>query len=181
MHVLAGLDYSSYLNHVTVSVHLPFCHLHVYLFFHSHLRRTVVFTEVLLTMASRETLVFKSTDNLDLKLDIYTRESWSQIKVWDERQPVVVFFHGGGYVGYDREHLPPHIVQSCLLRGWPLISPDYRKLPQVTGEDILSDAEAAYDYVVENALRILTRGESNQAMKNIIVVGASAGQCPVDI
>ncbi|TVY52159.1 Non-reducing polyketide synthase mapC [Lachnellula cervina] len=126
-------------------------------------------------MASREILVFKSTDNLDLKLDIYTRESWSQIKVWDERQPVVVFFHGGGYVGYDREHLPPHIVQSCLLRGWPLISPDYRKLPQVTGEVILSDAEAAYDYVVENALRILTRGESNQAMKNIIVVGASAG------
>jgi acetyl esterase/lipase len=103
-------------------------------------------------MASRATHVFKTTDNLDLKLDIYTRASWSQSNVWDEHQPVVLFFHGGGYVGYDREHLPPHIVQSCLLRGWPLISPDYRKLPQVSGKDILSDGKAAYSFVVEKLL-----------------------------
>ncbi|TVY71506.1 Non-reducing polyketide synthase mapC [Lachnellula suecica] len=114
-------------------------------------------------------------DELDLKLDIYTRDSWSQTKIWDEDQPVMVFFHGGGYVGYDREHVPPHIVQSCLTRGWPLVSPDYRKLPQVKGEDILSDAKAAYDFVVERLLGLLTSGASKLPMKNVIVAGASAG------
>jgi acetyl esterase/lipase len=127
-------------------------------------------------MASKSTYIFKTVDNLDLKLDIYTRESWSSSKVWNADQPVVLFFHGGGYVGYDRQHLPPHIVQSCLIRGWPLVSPDYRKLPQVKGEDILSDAKAAYDYVVENLLGHLTLGKSTLRMKNIVVVGESAGQ-----
>jgi len=127
-------------------------------------------------MASRSIHIFKTIDGLDLKLDIYTRQSWSSSKVWNEDQSVVLFFHGGGYVGYDRQHLPPHIVQSSLMRGWPLVSPDYRKLPQVNGEDILSDAKAAYDYVVEKLLGLLTFGKNTLRMKKIIVVGQSAGQ-----
>lgn len=131
-------------------------------------------------MVSIATYVFKTADNLDLKLDIYTRESWSQDKAWNEDQPVALYFHGGGFVGYDRAHVPQHIVQSSLLRGWPLVSADYRKLPQVNGEAILSDVKAAYDFVVEKLLGILTQGRSTSSLKNIIALGGSAGQCPAN-
>lgn len=123
------------------------------------------------------THVFKTIDNLDLKVDVFLRTSITGI--FDRKNPVVLFIHGGGFVGFNREHVPPHVVQSCLLRGWPLISADYRLLPQVKGADILEDVKDAYQFVRGKMPAILAGRESVREdegpIENIIIVGQSAG------
>lgn len=68
--------------------------------------------------------------------------------------------------------LAPHLVQSCIVRGWILVSADYRLLPQVQGEGLLQDVKAAYDFVRQKLMsRIGMRGTPR-----VVVAGASAGE-----
>lgn len=124
-------------------------------------------------MVSQTTHVYKTAGSLEIVLDIYTRASDLSDKRYNDTTPVVLFFHGGGVVSHDRRLLPPHIPQSCLLRGWPLVSADYRLFPQATGLDLLEDVTDAYKFVREKLPEILDIGKG--PMKNIIVAGSSAG------
>lgn len=133
---------------------------------------------IVLPMASVaiSTHTFKTFNNLELKLDIYLQPS-NPIP-FKPSDPVVLFIHGGGFVGFNRQHLPPHVVQSCLLRGWPLISADYRLLPQVHGRDVFEDLKDAYQFVREKAPAILAGRELSSEeckIEKIILVGQSAG------
>ena len=92
---------------------------------------------------TKRTVIYKSIDNLEIKADIYTHAA-SGINV---DTPVVLYFHGGGLVGCNRLLLPAHVVQSCLKRGWVLVSADFRHLPQVTGEEIVEDAKVRIVYI----------------------------------
>jgi hypothetical protein len=61
-------------------------------------------------------------------------------------------------------------VQSCLARNWPLVSADYRKLPQTSGIDVLADVKDAYMFVVEKVPHLL--GASQEARcEKVVVVG----------
>src|SRR5271165_5619844 len=40
--------------------------------------------------------------------------------------PVVVFFHGGGFLGGDKRSVPAWLVQSCLAEGISVASASYR-------------------------------------------------------
>jgi acetyl esterase/lipase len=124
-------------------------------------------------MVSKSTHVYKTVGSLQILLDIYTREADLSGKRYSVNTPVVLFFHGGGIVSHDRRLLPPHIPQSCLLRGWPLVSADYRLFPQANGLEVLEDVTDAYAFVREKLPGIfnIARGP----MKNVIVAGSSAG------
>jgi acetyl esterase/lipase len=122
-------------------------------------------------MATKQTHTFKTVGPLPLKVDIYTRSSSS---TYDPKRPIVFFLHGGGFVAFDRASLPPHIVQSCLTRNWPLVSADYRKLPQINGKEVLQDVKDAYQFVVEKIPGLLSGGKEERCEK-VIVVGQSAG------
>ena len=124
-------------------------------------------------MASKTSYVYKTVDSLSILLDIYTRETDLSSKGYNVDTPVVLFFHGGGMVSHDRRLLPPHIPQSCLLRGWPLVSADYRLFPQAHGLEILEDVMDSYAFVREKLPGILNIGRG--PMKNVIVAGSSAG------
>ena len=65
-----------------------------------------------------------------------------------------------------------HIFQSCFLRNWPLVSADYRKLPQTKSPEIPEDAKAAYEFMVERVPQILGR---RGRCENVVVVEQSAG------
>lgn len=78
----------------------------------------------------------------------------------------------------NREMVPVHIVQSCLKRGWPLISPDYDLLPQVKGESLVANMRDAYSLVRENLFSILNgtgKEGGGEVWENIVVAGSSAG------
>ncbi|KAG4442432.1 hypothetical protein IFR05_002089 [Cadophora sp. M221] len=128
-------------------------------------------------MATKTTRTFKTVDSIDLRVDIYTRTSDIDNKVkYTAKSPVLLFIHGGGFVAFDREHLGPSIIQSALKRGWPLVSTDYRKLPQVRGKELLEDVKDAYSFVREDLPGILAGTEDKlPPFENIIVVGQSAG------
>lgn len=89
------------------------------------------------TQNTIRTVVYKTVDNLEIKADVYTHVA----KGIDSNTPVVLYFHGGAVVGCNRQWLPAHVVQSCLKRGWVLVSADFRQLPQVTGKEIVKDAQ----------------------------------------
>lgn len=63
-------------------------------------------------------------------------------------------------------------MQSCLSRNWPLVSADYRKLPQTSGADVFEDVKDAYRFVVEK-VPVLLGGEGR--CERVVVMGASAG------
>ena len=128
-------------------------------------------------MATKQTHVFKTVGTLSLKVDIYTRTSSPS---YNPNQPVVVFLHGGGFVAFDRGCVPPHIVQSCLSRNWPLVSADYRKLPQTSGNDSFEDVKDVYHFVADKVPELLGSTKEQKCNK-IIVVGQSAGLCPSPI
>lgn len=90
-----------------------------------------------------------------------------------DEKPSIIFFHPGGLVAYDRKAVPPHIVQACMIRGWPLICPDHRLLPQVTAKELFQDVCDAYGFVREKMWEKL--GFVEKSKGKIIVAGASAG------
>ncbi|KAE9370886.1 alpha/beta-hydrolase [Stipitochalara longipes BDJ] len=122
-------------------------------------------------MASKQTHTFKVIGPLSLRVDIYTLSSSSK-PPYHPDSPIVLWLHGGGFVAADRSCLPPHIVQSCLSRNWPLVSADYRKLPQTSGTEAFEDVKDAYQFVVEKVPALL--GE-NSRCERIVVMGTSAG------
>lgn len=126
-------------------------------------------------MAIKITHIFKEIDGLELKSDIYTRSIDAHRREYKRSQPVVLYFHGGGFVDSDREAIPPHVVQQCLIRGWILVSTDYRKLPQISGAEMWEDARDAFLFVRETLPGILTGRLSGARFENVICLGRSAG------
>lgn len=57
-------------------------------------------------MSSRSTHIFKSVNDLDLKVDIVYPYSLTSVSTG------VLYLHGGSLTGFDRENLPPHVVKS---------------------------------------------------------------------
>ncbi|UKZ83162.1 hypothetical protein TrVFT333_010967 [Trichoderma virens FT-333] len=99
---------------------------------------------------------------LSLKCDIYTQDDYPK------ENPVFLYFHPGGLVDGNRACIAPWLVQTCIQRKWPLISPSYRLLPQAGGQGLLQDATAVYEF----ALNWDTLPSSK---RQVIVGGASGG------
>ncbi|KAI1170919.1 hypothetical protein F4777DRAFT_567469 [Nemania sp. FL0916] len=85
--------------------------------------------------------------------------------VYPSDGPVFLYFHAGGLVGGARNCVPPWLVQVCAQRQWPLISASYRLLPQASGENVLEDVTAAYNFA---------RKWGQGAERSVIVGGSSA-------
>ncbi|KAE9362882.1 hypothetical protein N431DRAFT_490327 [Stipitochalara longipes BDJ] len=124
-------------------------------------------------MVSKSTHVYKTVGSLEILIDVYLTDADVSSNRYTVSTPVVLYFHGGGLVAHDRRQLAPHIVQLCLMRGWPLVSPDYRLFPQASGLEMLEDIKDAYSFVLEKLPSIL--GSGTGLMKNVIVAGSSAG------
>lgn len=127
-------------------------------------------------MATKVTHILKEIDSLELKVDIYLRAQDAHRREYIRAQVVVLYYHGGCFVASDREDIPPHIVQLCLMRGWILVSADYRKLPQISGLEMWEDASDAYVFVKEGLPGILAGRMDGARFENIIVMGRNASQ-----
>ncbi|CAH0031572.1 unnamed protein product [Clonostachys rhizophaga] len=112
-------------------------------------------------MLKRSTEVY-TAHTLPLECDIYATNT-----VPDDA-PAVLFFHAGGLVNWNRQCIPPWLVQICYRHGWILMSPSYRLLPQSRGPELLQDATAAYDFA-------RTWGRTKSMPRDVILCGASGG------
>ena len=92
-----------------------------------------------------------------LKLDIYHPEGAIQ-------RPVVVWFHGGGLEGGNKE-IPPQLREKDLV----VVGVNYRLLPRVTVRETLDDAAEAVAWVFKHI------AEYSGDPHKIVVTGHSAG------
>jgi len=83
--------------------------------------------------------------------------------------PVVVFFHGGGWVMGSIETHDVYCRQLALASGWSVVSVDYRLAPEHKFPAGLEDAFAATRWVADHA------DEIGMDARRIAVAGDSAG------
>ena len=92
-----------------------------------------------------------------LKLDVYYPEDLKDC-------PVVIWFHGGGLEGGNKE-----IPARLKNKGYVVVGVNYRLLPKVTVKETLDDSAEAVAWVFRHA------AEYGGDTKKIIVTGHSAG------
>lgn len=105
--------------------------------------------------------------------------------------PVVVYFHGGGWVLADKDVYDGGARGICKASGAIVISVDYRRAPEYKFPAAWDDALAAYEWTIENAAslggdpaRIALAGESaggNLALATAIAARDSQLAQPVHV
>lgn len=86
--------------------------------------------------------VFDQTSGL--KLDVWAPSEGSAVK-----HPVLVFFYGGGWHSGRREHYA-FAAKAFAAKGFVVVTPDYRKVPQVRFPTFNDDGAAAIRWVQDN-------------------------------
>lgn len=84
------------------------------------------------------------------------------------RKPVLVFFYGGGWANGNRRDYG-FVAKAYASRGFVVVIPDYRLVPQVRFPSFLEDAAAAVRWTHDNIARF--GGDPDR----IVVAGHSAG------
>lgn len=79
-------------------------------------------------------------------LDVYTPAGWSA----DDRRPVIVHVHGGGWHGGSRRDAA-YLAQAQVRRGWVFVSVDYRLTPGVRFPEPIRDVDRAVRFVRSRA------------------------------
>jgi len=87
----------------------------------------------------------------------------------DKPTPLVVFIHGGGFVGGDKSAIPPSALKTALDAGASVISINYRFLKDAPIQEILRDTARAIQFVRANAAKF------NIDPSRIACFGSSAG------
>jgi acetyl esterase/lipase len=87
----------------------------------------------------------------------------------DKPTPLIVFIHGGGFVGGDKSQVQSAAIETARESGVSVMSINYRFLPQAPLQDILRDCARAIQYVRLNADKF------NIDPKRIASFGGSAG------
>jgi len=118
-----------------------------------------------LTLKAQDTILFKQIDTTKLYLEVYPSEIQK-----DSKNPAVVFFFGGGWIGGTRDHFRPH-AEYFSKRGLTCFLVDYRiqRIHKTTPFESLMDAKSAMRYIRKNAEQLGIDPDK------IIASGGSAG------
>jgi len=95
-------------------------------------------------------------------LDFWKAES-------DVPTPVVIYIHGGGFIGGSKEKIDSNTIKTCLKQGISVASINYRFLYDAPIQDILRDAARAVQFIRNKA------NEWNVNKDKIGCYGGSAG------
>ncbi len=98
----------------------------------------------------------------DILLRVYTPKG-------DGPFPVVVYFHGGGWVIANLDAYDPSARALTNASGAIFVSVNYRQAPEMKYPAATNDAFSAYKWAIENA------GDINGDPKQVAVAGESAG------
>ena len=112
--------------------------------------------------STRPNITYSKAGNVDLKLDLYLPNTR------DKTFPTLVLFHGGGWVGGQKEanifYLLPY-----LSMGWAVVNVEYRLANQSLAPGAVEDCRCALRWVYRNA------EEFKFDTSKIVLTGTSAG------
>lgn len=96
---------------------------------------------------------------------------WHPTETVYEKSPVLIFFHGGGFVRGKKHH--GRLLREAQALGVAAVSANYRltRLPGTTVEDSMNDAVSVLEKVLEKA------EDWNLDTSRIALAGNSAGGC----
>ena len=101
-------------------------------------------------------------------LDVWTQPAAQSAALGAPGKPVLVFFYGGGWANGSRLDYG-FVARAYAARGYVVVLPDYRLVPQVRFPAFVQDAAAAVRWTHDNIARF--GGDPNR----IAVAGHSAG------
>ena len=96
------------------------------------------------------------------KLDLWLAKS-------DKPAPLIVFIHGGGFVGGDKSSASPRAIQDCLDHGVSFASINYRFRTELPIQDVLRDSARAIQFLRSKAM------DFNLDKTRVAAFGGSAG------
>lgn len=85
--------------------------------------------------------------------------------------PVIVFYHGGGFVIGDLETHNALCTEICALMDLPVVAVDYRRAPEAVFPAAVEDCEAATRWVAGSPEAL------GREVTGLITIGDSAGGC----
>src|SRR5262245_17739556 len=111
----------------------------------------------------KQTVTYRQVGDLEIKADVFY---FGDATV----RPVVVSLHGGALIMGHREQVSRPAREFALTNGYVLVSFDYRLAPETKLPEIISDIEAAFQWLSrEGAARFHIDPD------RIAVTGGSAG------
>lgn len=114
--------------------------------------------------STKEIFVYKSVGGHDIKANIF-------LPVKSGLHPVLVYFHGGGFIFGNRdEGLHDQLKEEFLKENYAVVSADYRLAPETKLNEILKDVQDLIKWLRKNGHQ-----EFNIDTNKIAVVGGSAG------
>ena len=117
-----------------------------------------------------KTFFYKTVNDISIPIDIYLPPSPTKSSL-----PIMLFIHGGGWVGGDRLDYPRATFHRFLSLGFIVASMDYRLLPETPLSGQLEDIRDVEPWLrTKLYLKLKDDGISVDTAK-IVVVGASAG------
>jgi len=107
-------------------------------------------------------ITYSTASNIDLKLDLYQPRDRSK------PHPVLMLFHGGGWVAGQKEHNTFQLL-PYLSMGWAVINVEYRMARNALAPAAVEDCRCALRWVTSRAK------EFNFDISKIVLTGGSAG------
>jgi acetyl esterase/lipase len=111
----------------------------------------------------KSTVVFREVDGHEILADVYRPKN-------DKVCPVIAWFHGGALINGNRERVNPLTLQLAEENGFALVSFDYRLAPETKLPALVSDIEAAFDWLASDGAK-----EFHLDPNRIVAAGESAG------
>lgn len=110
----------------------------------------------------KTTHIYKRTkQGAAIRADVYNRGKGS---------PVLLYFHGGGFIFGDRNWLPREQIDYFTQEGFSIISFDYRLAPETKLEQIVEDLKDALNWARHTAIP-----DYQFHPDKVAVIGSSAG------
>ena len=109
------------------------------------------------------TVTYRRLASHEIKADLYRTPD-------DRRCPVVVWIHGGALMMGHREQVHREVKKLAAQRGYALLSIDYRLAPETELPEIISDLDAAFQWIEKEGA-----GQFHLNPKRIAFIGGSAG------
>ncbi|KAK0943579.1 hypothetical protein LTR48_002192 [Friedmanniomyces endolithicus] len=105
---------------------------------------------------------------------IYARVSWSTAT--QSPRPIALIYHGGGLMVGSSEMIPKPQTEYRCSKGFLVVAPNYRLVPQVSGRQAFADAVYAYDWTTTDLPKLLQAEHSLEIdSAQIVAMGHSSG------
>jgi acetyl esterase/lipase len=114
-------------------------------------------------MYTRQTYTYKTVQDCQIQADVYQIPG-------EERQPAILWIHGGGLIMGDRSALPAEQAEYYLAAGYTVVSIDYRLAPETKLPAIIEDVQDAWAWLRGQGAALL-----NIDPERIAVIGHSGG------